>query len=211
MSTELNLDLARQELSSVQQLLIELAERISRLNLSLSSIESTEGGASDWEVIEEGVLPIGVSDLLRPYTGASSVPSLTPVPPVPRYLTDLCIEKLRSSVSVSANHKCLSDHASSVKGLCAYGTAERGVSETGCCPHGSTAKDSCHSGRAGRPFCSDACTNFGSAITTEHRPDSPGVPPGRSRRGSFDRPRVPPPQAPHLQEALQGARGCSKT
>ncbi|CAK9013947.1 unnamed protein product [Durusdinium trenchii] len=91
----------RAELLRVSEDLASIGERVKQLAQRLNELEGSASEDLEWEVIEEGNLPLGVSDLEFPYPGASQVPQAQPIPSVPRYLSDLCQESLKSVASIS--------------------------------------------------------------------------------------------------------------
>lgn len=103
MSTEGALFSLREELKLVSEELAKLSLRVSRLSQNLSALEAVPA-APEWEVVEEGTLPIGVSDISRPYPGAPESPH-SPVPEVPRYLLNLCQEKLKATSSTTPKER----------------------------------------------------------------------------------------------------------
>lgn len=103
MSTEGALFSLREELKLVSEELAKLSLRVSRLSQNLSALEAVPA-APEWEVVEEGTLPIGVSDISRPYPGAPESPH-SPVPKVPRYLLNLCQEKLKATSSTTPKER----------------------------------------------------------------------------------------------------------
>ena len=78
-----------------------LSERLARLVERVGSLESSALADQSWELVEEGSLPIGVTDLAHPYPGATTSPLRDIEPVVPRYLIDLCSERLRSNSSIT--------------------------------------------------------------------------------------------------------------
>ncbi|CAK8985754.1 unnamed protein product [Durusdinium trenchii] len=101
MSTKASLAPLRAELLKVSEDLASIGERVKQLAQRLNELEGSANEDLEWEVIEEGNLPLGVSDLEFPYPGASQVPQAQPIPSVPRYLSDLCQERLKSVASTS--------------------------------------------------------------------------------------------------------------
>ena len=101
MSTKASLAPLRAELLKVSEDLASIGERVKQLAQRLNELEGSASEDLEWEVIEEGNLPLGVSDLEFPYPGASQVPQAQPIPSVPRYLSDLCQESLKSVASIS--------------------------------------------------------------------------------------------------------------
>ncbi|CAK9017495.1 Lysine-specific demethylase JMJ30 (AtJMJ30) (JmjC domain-containing protein 30) (Jumonji domain-containing protein 5) (AtJMJD5) [Durusdinium trenchii] len=101
MSTKASLAPLRAELLKVSEDLASIGERVKQLAQRLNELEGSANEDLEWEVIEEGNLPLGVSDLEFPYPGASQVPQAQPIPSVPRYLSDLCQERLKSVASIS--------------------------------------------------------------------------------------------------------------
>lgn len=101
MSTRASLAPLRAELLKVSEDLASIGERVKQLAQRLNELEGSANEDLEWEVIEEGNLPLGVSDLEFPYPGASQVPQAQPIPSVPRYLSDLCQERLKSVASIS--------------------------------------------------------------------------------------------------------------
>lgn len=101
MSIEASASSIKEELVQVGFELRALSERLARLVERVGSLESSALADQSWELVEEGSLPIGVTDLAHPYPGATTSPLRDIEPVVPRYLIDLCSERLRSNSSIT--------------------------------------------------------------------------------------------------------------